>query len=117
MVKLQKIIEQRFREQLTVAELARAAGFSQDYIAEQFRRHFGMTLRYLLSRRIEMARNLLLSTELPVKAGGVGMRHSRPQYYNKQFPFCQPFTNHQGSVRAIATPKDQDKGFGSLIEK
>ncbi len=86
MLKLQTIIEQRFRERLTVASLARETGFSQDYFAQQFRQRFGMTLqRYLLSRRIEMARNLLLSTELAVKAVGWECGIPDQQYFNKQF--------------------------------
>jgi len=85
-MKLQKIIEQRLRERITAAELARDLGVSQDYLASQFRQRFGMTLqRYLLSRRIEMARNLLLSTDLPIKAIGWECGISDQQYFNKQF--------------------------------
>ena len=103
MEKLQKTIEERFRERLTAVELARSAGFSQDYLAEQFRRHFGMTLqRYLLSRRMEMARNLLLSTELPVKAVAWECGIPDQQYFNKQFRrVCgmSPTLFRQGSGR------------------
>ena len=86
MVKLQKIIDQRLRERLSVAALAREIGLSQAYLAQHFRQRFGMTLqRYLLSRRIEMARNLLLSTELPVKAVAWECGIPDQQYFNKQF--------------------------------
>lgn len=79
------IIEARFGERLSVPQMAREVGRSQNYIARQFRERFGMTIpHYVLLRRIAHARHLLESTDLPVWriAAQVGLRD--PQYFNKQ---------------------------------
>ncbi len=69
-----------------VAELAAQCGLSADYVARLFARRHGMTLqRYLLLRRMELARHLLLSSDFPVSEIGrrVGLPDSH--YFNKQF--------------------------------
>lgn len=71
---------------ITVPDLAREMGLSQDYLARRFREHFGITIpRYLLAKRIEHAQHLLETTQLPIKAIGnlVGMPDA--QHFNKQF--------------------------------
>lgn len=83
---LSALLERRFHEPLTVPDLAREVGLSQNYLARHFRERYGMTIpRYLLVRRIELARHLLTATDEPVKAiaarTGLGDAH----YFNKQF--------------------------------
>ena len=71
---------------LTVPSIAREVGLSQNYLARFFRKRYGMTIpRYLLVRRIDLARHLLLTSDDLVKqiAGRVGLPD--PQYFNKQF--------------------------------
>ncbi len=84
--RLASLLETRFTEPLSVPELADEVGLAQNYLAKQFRGRFAMTIpRYLLSRRIEHARYLLLNTDMPVGriAARVGMPN--PQHFNKQF--------------------------------
>lgn len=79
-------LDREYPQKLEVDELARSSGLSRNYFAARFRERFGQTVQsYLLHRRIEMARNLLLSTSLSVKeiAFECGIRD--PQYFNKQF--------------------------------
>lgn len=57
----------RYFEQLTVADLARAAGLSPAYFSREFRRTFGEPPHhYLLTRRLERAAALLRDTDRPV---------------------------------------------------
>lgn len=54
----------RYREPLTVADLARSAGLSQAHFSREFRRAFGESPhQYLLTRRLERAAALLRSTD------------------------------------------------------
>jgi AraC-like DNA-binding protein len=80
------IAHARFTEPLTVPELADEVGMTQNYLARMFRQRFGMTIpRYLLNRRIEYARHLLTTTNIPIHrvAARVGLPDA--QHFNKQF--------------------------------
>jgi AraC-like DNA-binding protein len=70
----------------TVPELAETLELSQNYLASLFRRRFGMTIQqYLLRRRIEYARHLLLSTDLPASKIGARVGLPDPRHFNKRF--------------------------------
>jgi AraC family transcriptional regulator, transcriptional activator FtrA len=65
----------RLREPLTVAAMARHAGFSERTFARRFRAETGTTpLQWLLRQRVLHARRLLEATDLPVEdvAGRAG---------------------------------------------
>jgi AraC-like DNA-binding protein len=58
------LVDARYFESLTVAELARAAGLSPAYFSREFRRTFGESPHaYLLTRRLERAAALLRTTD------------------------------------------------------
>ncbi len=80
------ILSGRFDQPLSVPGIAREVGLTQNYLARRFRKRFGMTMpRYLLARRIDYSRHLLLNTDLPIHliAQRVGMPDL--QHFNKQF--------------------------------
>ena len=57
----------RYREPLSVEDLARAAGLSRAHFSREFRRAFGETPHaYLMTRRLERAAALLRSTDRSV---------------------------------------------------
>jgi AraC-like DNA-binding protein len=57
----------RYFEQLTVYDLARAAGLSRAHFSREFRRAFGESPHaYLLTRRLERAASLLCATDQSV---------------------------------------------------
>ncbi|MFF0492753.1 GlxA family transcriptional regulator [Nocardia sp. NPDC004068] len=59
----------RLAEPLTVGDLARRAGMSERTLARRFHAELGATpLRWLLTQRIILARELLESTDIPVDA-------------------------------------------------
>jgi AraC-like DNA-binding protein len=80
------MVHARFTERLTVPQLADEVGITQNYLARMFRQRFGMTIpRYLLNRRIDYARHLLTTTNIPIHrvAARVGLPDA--QHFNKQF--------------------------------
>jgi len=84
--RLLNIIDESIGKQRSIPELASEAGLTVDYLARLFRRRHGMSIsRYLLLRRIELARHLLRSTRLPVRDVGSQAGIPDAQYFNKQF--------------------------------
>ncbi|MCC6680015.1 MAG: helix-turn-helix transcriptional regulator [Phycisphaeraceae bacterium] len=79
-------IEQNLSRPLTVPQIARQVRMSQNYLAGLFRRRYGMTMpRYILTRRIELAQQLLITTDLPVNRVAARVGLNDPQHFNKQF--------------------------------
>jgi len=79
-------LDEEFRSGVSVARLARESGLSRNYFTVRFRQRFGVGVdQYLLLRRIELARSLLLSSELPIKEIAFECGIPDPQYFNKQF--------------------------------
>ena len=71
-----QLIEGRLGEQLSVANLAAELGLSHNHLTRRFRAELGMTVSaYIVERRLNRARQLLLHTTRPVKsiAAEVGM--------------------------------------------
>jgi AraC-like DNA-binding protein len=74
------LADARYAEELTVADMARAAGLSPSYFSTAFKRAFGESPhQYLLTRRLERAATLLRVTDwsvadvcFAVGAGSVG---------------------------------------------
>jgi AraC-like DNA-binding protein len=61
------LVDARYFEPLTVADLARAAGLSPAHFSREFRRTFGEAPhQYLLTRRLERAAALLRNTDRSV---------------------------------------------------
>ncbi len=64
LLRAKDLIDARYREQLEVPTLARAAHLSPAHFSREFRRAFGETPhRYLLTRRLERAAALLRNTD------------------------------------------------------
>ena len=79
-------LELEFQQPLDVAAIAVASGLSRNFFAARFRERFGMTVDgYLLHLRMEMAKNLLLSTSRPIKEIAYDCGIPDSNYFNKQF--------------------------------
>lgn len=71
---------------LTVQEIATEVGLSQNYLARAFKHHFSMTIpHYILLSRIEQAKNLIETTNLPIQSIGIQVGMPDPHHFNKQF--------------------------------
>lgn len=86
-----RLVDQRWSEKLTIAELSRAAGVNRDKLAKGFRDLYGATISEILSeRRLSEARRMLLASDLPVAT--VGYRCS----YLNNAAFTRAFTRRFG---------------------
>jgi len=64
LLRAKDLIDARYAEDLTVADLAAVAGLSPAHFSREFRRTFGESPhRYLLTRRLERAAALLRNTD------------------------------------------------------
>ncbi len=67
LLRARDLADERYREPLSVEDLARAAGLSRAHFIREFRRAFGETPhQHLLTRRLERAATLLRSTDRSV---------------------------------------------------
>jgi AraC-like DNA-binding protein len=67
LLRAKDLADARYAEPLTVADLARAAGYSRAHFSQEFRRAFGESPHvYLLTRRLERAAALLRTTDYSV---------------------------------------------------
>ena len=77
LLRAKDLVDRRYREPLDVAALASAAHLSAAHFSREFRRAFGETPhRYLLTRRLERAAELLRQTDrsIPEICFDVGLR-------------------------------------------
>jgi len=67
LLRARDLVDSRYEEPLDLPRLAREAHVSPRHFSRSFRQVFGETPhQYLLSRRLERARHLLRTTEMPV---------------------------------------------------
>ncbi len=94
-------LDGHYREPLDVPAMARGAGVSQNHLSRRFRARHGLTLqRYVLGRRIELARHLLTTTRMPIKAVAIEAGLGNPQYFHRQF--VQTVGHSPSRERAVA---------------
>lgn len=95
-------IEDRLAEPLSLDHIARACGLNRTKLTRGFREVFGTTvMMFIVARRMEAARELLLTTELTIKA--IAFRSG----YENGASFARAFVRHFGvrasTMRAQAT--------------
>lgn len=79
-------IERRYRERLTLAELARKANLSPSHFVRRFKRAYGAApIAYQLQLRVNAARTLLASTNLLCKEVALRCGFEDQYYFAKQF--------------------------------
>lgn len=78
------LIAERFAEPLDVPAIAAAVGRNPAHLARAFRRRFGETMPHrLIARRVEHARFLLESSDLPIWRVAERCGIPDPQHFNK----------------------------------
>jgi AraC-like DNA-binding protein len=67
LLRAKDLVDAHYADPLTVADLARAAGYSRAHFSQEFRRAYGESPHaYLLTRRLERAAALLRTTDYSV---------------------------------------------------
>jgi len=80
------LIHHQLDQPLHVPTLADAVRLSQNYLARLFKQHHGTSmLGYQQQRRIQRARALLRTTNLPIKTIGAQVGLHDPHHFNKVF--------------------------------
>ena len=105
LVRARDVVDLRYREPLSVADLALAAGLSEAHFSREFRRAFGETPhRYLRSRRLERAAALLRDTDWTVAevCFGVGLRSVGSFTSSFTRAFGWPPTAHRARYPRVA---------------
>lgn len=126
LLRARDLADARYCEQLTVADMAAAAGLSRAHFSREFRRAFGEPPhQYLLTRRLERAAALLVSTDWPVAdvcfaagAGSLGAFTTSftrvfgrsPAAYRRSWPAAQRLVAIPRCV-AMAYARPQNRTF------
>lgn len=80
------ILDERFRENVDVQDVAAAVFVSPDYLRQLFRRRFGESpLHYLIKKRLDHAQELLRITEDPVSDIAAHCGIANPFYFSRLF--------------------------------
>ncbi|HEY3378943.1 MAG TPA: AraC family transcriptional regulator [Armatimonadota bacterium] len=81
-----QLIEHRFRERVTLEELAESIGVSSGYFSRAFKRAFGVSpIRYQQGLRVNAAKILLATTDLPCKEIAMRLGYTDEFYFSRTF--------------------------------
>lgn len=84
--RVKRFIEENLASELSLENLASVAGVSRFHFARQFRAVVGETPHgYLVRRRLERGRELLLNSRLPINDVAVACGFSDPSHFAKRF--------------------------------
>jgi AraC-like DNA-binding protein len=100
------LVDARYADQLTVDDLARAAGLSRAHFSREFRRTFGESPHaYVLTRRLERAAALLRNTDHTVAdiCMAVGLESVGSFTTSFRRMFGQPPLTYRASLPSPAT--------------
>lgn len=99
--KIQDWINHNYLQSLSVREIADQFHYNPDYLSSDFKRHTGMSMtRYIQSKRIENAKNLLTSYNLSIKEAAFSSGFLDEKYFMKVF-----------KAHESITPTDYKKAF------
>lgn len=85
-IQIQKYIREHISEDLNRESLASVTFLSVDYISHLFTQKTGQCLsEYIISERIEKAKQLLKTTNLPVSGVAIGVGYNNISYFSRLF--------------------------------
>lgn len=103
-----EVIERRYRDGLTLAEVAHAVHVSPAHLTTTVRRTTGRTVgEWIIYRRIVEARRLLIETRLPIAEVAASVGYRDPVLFRRQFAARHAMT--PGRWRAAASGRTKDR--------
>ena len=106
---MRRYIDNHFKEDLKLEQLARLAHINKYYLAHTFRREFGVSpINYLISRRVDESRFLLRETDHSLSLIAQMLGFSSPSY------FSQCFRRVEGVSPIEYRRQHRSKGAGGL---
>jgi AraC-like DNA-binding protein len=103
------ILEKNYAQNYTIDHLARKVGINQDKLKKGFKSAYEITIHaYVTSLRVEKAKELLESTEVPIEhiACKLGLDHSNLTKQFKRHTGCTPKAWRQNK-------KGRDRGYAA----
>lgn len=81
-----EIIDTRFDNKLSLQALASELYISPDYLRQLFRKRFGQSpIHYLIRKRVEAARELLMTSHIAIHEIGERCGFDNPYYFSRMF--------------------------------
>ncbi len=81
-----KTINEQYKEQISVASLAKSIGYNSEYFSRTFKLSFGITPQaYLINKRLSIAKHLLMTTNLSINTVASESGYLDPLYFTKSF--------------------------------
>jgi AraC family transcriptional regulator, transcriptional activator of pobA len=103
-----EVIERRYRDGLTLAEVADAVHVSPAHLTTTVRRTTGRTVgEWIIHRRIVEARRLLIETRLPIAEVAASVGYRDPVLFRRQFAARHAMA--PGRWRAAASGRTKDR--------
>jgi AraC family transcriptional regulator of arabinose operon len=83
-VRARRYVQERFRDELDLAAIAKAGGVSTNHIVRLFRQHLGVTpIRYLWQVRVERGAELLRDTGLSISEVAYQVGFTTPYHFSR----------------------------------
>ncbi|MCL2254046.1 MAG: AraC family transcriptional regulator [Lachnospiraceae bacterium] len=84
--KAKKYLDENFHKEISLVSLAGAFHISKYYFVRIFKEHIGLSpMKYLLFVRIEAAKDLLISTDMPIAKIGESVGYDNVTAFNRVF--------------------------------
>lgn len=85
-IQIEQYVDFHIEERITRENIARAVSFSEDYISKLFKRETGNSLsEYIMSRKIERAKELIEKNEEPIGYIAARLGYSSFSYFSEVF--------------------------------
>lgn len=83
---MKKYIDSHYQEDIRRSTLVDLVFLNEDYISRIFKKEAGMSISsYLIQKRVEVAKSLLISSSLPINTVSIHVGYSNFSYFTKMF--------------------------------
>lgn len=111
---IKEYIDQHFTEEVHLHMLSEIFFMDSDYASKLFKKNYGISIKnYIISKRIEAAKGLLASTELPVNIVAINVGYENYSYFTRLFKKMTNLTPVEfRSQVSSAETKNEDHHLG-----